>query len=165
MEENLKTINDMKKNASSDKKQRDIGFEILRIISIILITCVHLLNYAGFLGNSASAGETAILRMLYSFFLTSVNVFVLISAYFLVKSKFKIYKIIKLWLMVIFYTLFLYAIGILFFKETFTFSNLFWCFFPIWRNRYWFFTAYFLIYLISPLLNKIINHSPKKKCI
>lgn len=121
------TVNTEIKN----KKQRDIGFEILRIIAMILITCVHLLNYGGFLSNANSDVELMLLRFLYSLFTTSVNIFVLISSYFLVKSKFKFKKLLNLWLSVVIYALSLYIVSIIFFDETFTFTNLIYCFFPI----------------------------------
>ncbi len=40
------------KEVSSPKKQRDIGFEFLRIFAMFLIGMVHLLNYGGFLKNA-----------------------------------------------------------------------------------------------------------------
>lgn len=50
------------------KKQRDAGFEILRIIAMILIVCVHFLNYGGFIENAKSETELALLRVLFSVF-------------------------------------------------------------------------------------------------
>lgn len=152
-------------NTPHVKKTRQAGLEILRILSIFLITCVHMLNYGGFLGNAGSVKELALLRLLYSFFTVSVNVFVLISGYFLVKSKFKISKVIKLWLTVVFYTVSLYVISMIFFHDAFSFKDLIKCFFPLIFQKYWFFTAYFCLYLISPLLNKILNNIDKKQAI
>ena len=77
-------------------KTRQAGLEILRIISILLITCVHMLNYGGFLKNAGSNEELLILRFLYSLFVVAVNVFVLICGYFMVKSNPKKKKIITL---------------------------------------------------------------------
>lgn len=50
------------------KKQREGGIELLRIFAIFLITCVHMLNFGGFLGHAASDFELSILRLLYAFF-------------------------------------------------------------------------------------------------
>lgn len=147
------------------KPQREAGLEILRIISIILITCVHMLSYGGFLNNATSAEELLILRLLYSLFTVSVNVFVIISAYFMVKSNIKPRKIISLWLTVVFYSASLYLISVIFFQDKFIFKEFIKCFMPFIYKKYWFFTAYFIIYLISPFLNKILNNSSKKECL
>ena len=147
------------------KKERESGLEILRIVSIFLITCVHMLNYGLFLEHAVSKIELLLLRLLYSFFTVSVNVFVLISGYFLVKSKFRLMKIIKLWITVVFYSLVLYGVSIVFFEDKFTVKDLIECFFPFINDRYWFFTAYILMYLASPFLNKIINNTTNKERI
>ena len=147
------------------KPERESGLEILRVLSIFLITCVHMLNYGLFLEHAGSKTELLLLRLLYSFFTVSVNVFVLISGYFLVRSKFRVTKLIKLWYSVVFYALALYFISITFFEDAFTVKDLIECFFPFLNNRYWFFTAYALLYLISPLLNKIVHNTSKKERI
>lgn len=150
-------------NNETTNTQRELGFEILRIIAMFLITCIHLINYGGFLGHANSNFETFSLRFVYSIFLISVNIFVLISAYFMVKSKFKLKKLINLWLTVVFYSLSLYILCMIVFGEAFSFKEVVCCFAPIIRNRYWFFTDYILIYLLSPFLNKILNNSSKKE--
>lgn len=64
------------------KKQREGGIELLRIFAIFLITCVHMLNFGGFLGHAASDFELSILRLLYAFFMIAVNIFVIITGFF-----------------------------------------------------------------------------------
>ncbi len=146
-------------------KTRDLGLELLRIISIFLITCVHMLNYGGFLANASSEFEKLLLRLLYSFFTVSVNVFVLISGYFLVKSKFKLSKIVKLWLTVVFYMLSLYLISVIFGVNSLNIRSLLKCFTPLLNNGYWFFSAYFVLFLIFPLLNKVVDGLTKKQAL
>ncbi len=145
------------------KSKRQVGFEILRIISIFLICCIHLINYGGILLHSTNK---IWLNLLYSIFLISVNTFVLISGYFLVKSKFSFKKIFMLWLQVVFYNLISFLIASIFLKQQsgviFSVRQLLYCFLPVIKNSFWFFTAYFLMYLFSPFLNKILNHSSKK---
>lgn len=151
--------------STTTRKTRDIGPEILRIISMFLIVCVHFLNYGGVINHANSAGELFALRGLYSFFTVSVNVFVLISGYFLVKSNFKLKKVIALWLQVFFFTTTSYIICGLFIDHDFSIRYLFFkCFFPLLQQRYWFFTAYIVLYLIFPLLNKILNNCSRKEC-
>ena len=129
---------------------------------MFLICAVHLMNFGGMLQNATG---TALLfqRLVYSFFTISVNVFVIISGYFLVKSKFKWSKVLKLWLEVFFYSLVLFIIKCSFFNLNFTFKVLWRSCTPILHNSYWFFTAYFLVYLFSPFLSKMINACNKKE--
>ncbi|MBQ9516641.1 MAG: acyltransferase [Eubacterium sp.] len=92
-----------------------------------------------------------------------VNVFVLISGYFLIEAKsFKISKIVKLWLQVFFYSALLFCVTIYITKE-FHLSMLPNLFLPISFRDWWFVSAYFVMYLISPLLNKALNSLSKKQ--
>ena len=145
------------------KKQRDAGFEILRIIAMILIVCVHFLNYGGFIENAKSETELALLRVLFSVFLVSVNVFVLISAYFSVKSKFKWQRLLKLWVDVVIYSILFYLANLLLTNSAFDLKTFIFLFFPVINKNFWFFTAYFALSLIAPFLNKALNTCSKKE--
>lgn len=145
------------------RNKRETGFELLRIIAMFLIGAVHVMNYGGLLNNAA---ENTLKGhyLIYAFFTVSVNVFVLISAYFMVTSKLKVTRILKLWLQVVTYSVITYLISSLFIDYNFSFRQLIKSFLPILTNRYWFFTAYFIMVLLSPFINKILNNSSKKEC-
>lgn len=144
------------------KNKRETGFEILRILAIYLIIVVHLLNSGGMLANARHS--TLIWhKLLYAFFTPAVNVFVMVSAYFMVTSKVKYKKLFFLWCLAVFYCTSKYLMSSIFIYDNFSTLELISCFFPIIRNKYWFFTAYFLLMLISPFINKIMNNSSKKE--
>ena len=147
---------------SSARTNRETGFEILRILAILLISCVHVMNYGGLLGNATDGIGLLTQRLLYAIFTTSVNVFVLTSAYFLVKSRFKIKKVLFLWIQVFAYTIISYLVCIIINPQEFSLQNFFFCFIPITNQKYWFFTAYILVYLFSPFLNLMLNNASKK---
>lgn len=142
------------------RNKRETGFEILRIMAIFLICIVHILNHGGML-NNANPNTIVWHKLLYSLFTPAVNVFVLISAYFMVDSKLKHKKLIKLWLQVVFYCSISYLIVSLFIDNNFSKHELLKCFFPIVKNQRWFFTSYFVLMLFSPFLNKILKNSTK----
>lgn len=144
------------------RNKRETGFEILRILAMFFIIVVHLLNAGGILKN-ANENTISWHKMLYSFFTPSVNVFVLVSAYFMATSKIKFKKLLSLWFQVVFYTLTTYLFSSLLIYKNFSFSVFVGCFFPIISKKYWFFSAYFILMLISPFLNKILNNSTKKE--
>ncbi len=151
---------DSKIGSFENKKTRQIGFEILRIIAIFLIACHHVMNHGGVMKNSSN---TLWLRLLNSIFLISVNVFVLITGYFLTTSKITFKKIFKLWAQVVFYSVFAYLfVTLTLNKGSFSIKTFIRSFMPIIYNKYWFFTAYFLLYLISPFLNVLIKNLKQK---
>lgn len=143
---------------------RQSNFELLRIISMILIVAHHYVVHGGFaLWEKSFSFQLFFLQALSYGGKLGVNLFVLISGYFLVKSRCKIRKIVKLWLQV---TAFSAGITLLFWASgIFSISpkDLFQSFFPIIYNSYWFATAYFVIYLLSNYTNKLIEAIDRKE--
>lgn len=144
------------------RNKRETGFEILRILAMFFIMLIHLLNAGGMLAN---ANKNTIIwhKLLYSFFTPAVNVFVLVSAYFMVLSNIKFKKLLNLWCQVAFYSITTYLVASLLIYDNFSIKAFISCFFPIVRKKYWFFTAYFILMLLSPFLNKILNNASKKE--
>ncbi len=140
------------------KKQRNASFELLRIFSMLFIITHHFQFHGGW---SAEAGSIngILFNLTNSLFLPSVNIFVMISAYFLcTRTEFSVQwkKLGKLWLTVFFYSVTLYvttiAMGIYKYDQFSLIRTLF----PVIMDKYWFFSAYFVMLLLSPLLNLII---------
>lgn len=84
-----------------------------------------------------------------------VNIFVLISGFFLINSKFKVRKFIKIIFQVLFYSVSILFVNIIVNKEiTFimvvkTITS--------FMSLYWFISIYIAIYLLSPFINKLIK--------
>lgn len=147
-----------------ERAKRETGFELLRIIAMFLIGAVHVMNYGGMLQNGLPQ-TIKWQRLIYAVFTVAVNVFVLISAYFMVKSKLKPKKIVYLWLQVVAYSVGCYMILCVFSDAQFSLFEFVKCCIPVISNKYWFFTAYFLLMLVSPFLNKILHHTSKKELL
>lgn len=92
-----------------------------------------------------------------------VILFILISGYYMIESKFKINKLLKLWIEIFFYSVGIEIFFILIMKKEFSISNIIKSFIPISNNNYWFMTSYFAMYLISPFINKIIKSNDTDK--
>ena len=76
----------------SSKKDKNISYEILRVVSMLMVITLHYLVKGGLLRESlvgASASE-GVFWFLEAACLCCVNVYVLISGYFLTESNFKI---------------------------------------------------------------------------
>lgn len=69
-----------------EKKSRNCAFDIARIVAMFLIVCSHFLGHGGFIRNMTGA-NFVFGRILTSLFNPSVNLFVLIGAYFTCTSK------------------------------------------------------------------------------
>lgn len=87
-----------------------------------------------------------------------VNLFVLISGYFLItQEKPKIHKILKLCLMCVFYSVLVYVFLVLLGACDFNIKTLIKSFFPITFCELWFASTYFVLYLIFPFLNSFFK--------
>ena len=142
------------------KSSRELGIEILRILAMFLIVCQHFINHGGFLKN---AGDyTFFLNLTNVLFSPAVNVFVLISGYFSINSKFKIKKCLSLWLQVFFFSILMLLISSLFdvsISDNYVYQSLT----PVISKIYWFFSAYILLYLTTPYLVAMLNAITRKQ--
>lgn len=145
-------------------KQRLSNIELLRIISMLMIIMLHLLSFGGML----STYNTFSLRSFFIWFIESlcfvaVNCYVIISGYFLTDSNFKFKKLFNIWIEVLFYSLIIYFILLFTNKISLGYKDLLKSFFPILLRNYWFVTVYFILYILSPFINKLINSLDKKQ--
>ena len=138
--------------------KRNSKIELLRIISIFLIVLSHYVVHSGANIHDLSFGFNKIILEMSILGNIGTMLFVLISGYFLINSdEVKLKKIIHFWLQVFFYSFFIYLLLLLINKETFDIKNLVLNSFPITFKRYWFATAYFILYLFHPHINKFLN--------
>ena len=141
---------------------RNSTFELLRIISMILIVAYHA-------GRSIDVSQLSIFNrgmfyLISSWGILGVDLFVIISAWFLCEQKFRTTKLISLIFEVITYVF------------AFTILSVIWNTYkagggeafvavlrhhaseflsPFWANEYWFITAYIFMLLIAPFINKL----------
>jgi len=140
------------------KPQRNASFELLRILAMICIIAHHFMGHGGwqFAQTGANPYLMSFANALYQ---PAVNVFVMITAYFIcTKDNMKIpyKKLGKLWITVFFYSILLFTVftatGIYSFDKTALIQSLF----PVLTGKYWFISAYFVMMIASPFLNAII---------
>ena len=145
------------------KKERKTNIELLRIIAILLIISFHYVYKSGYVFENLTV-NSFIVKVFYMFGELGVNLFILITGYFMVKSKFSMKKLVCLILEVEFYYLLSNFIAIKIGIKTFTgtFGDYFSLFFPVIRRRYWFMTAYVLVYILIPYLNILIHNMNQK---
>lgn len=149
-------------------KKRMVNIEILRLLAMMMVVSLHYLAKGELLekltGALSAKGHLA--WILESFSIAAVDVYVLISGYFLVEMGFRCKRVISLVLQVMFYTCLLPVLlvltGILPVGEI-TFYNILQCIFPTNMLHYWFVSAYVLMFLFTPVLNAAVHGMGKKQ--
>lgn len=139
------------------KSKRLANIELLRILAMCMVIMLHYLGKGELLPMvSIHMGKTGFVAwIMESLSVVAVNVYVLISGYFLVDTEFKPGKILKLVSQVLFYTILVTILSVCFGLISLSelgFYNLIVQLFPFQLEQYWFMTAYLVLYLLSPLL-------------
>lgn len=132
---------------------RKSRIELLRIISMLMIVCLHYLSKGGALVSPAGElGLNGYLAWLVeAFCLVAVNVYVLISGYFSSAGSATVKKTQKLWTQVWFYSVVIGVVAFLF-GQRYNVYELMQLLFPTVTEHYWFATSFLLLSLIAPLL-------------
>ncbi|MDE6303143.1 MAG: acyltransferase family protein [Clostridia bacterium] len=145
------------------KKPRNASFELLRIVAMLFIVSVHFYGFGGW-QNVEGTANVFFMNLTRALFSPSVNIFVLISAYFMCSRddmKIQWSKLGKLWLTVFFYSVLQYAVFTATGVYEFEVNALLKTLFPISLGKYWFVSAYFVMSIASPFLNAIIKRLSK----
>ena len=139
------------------KSRRLANVELLRVVAMLMVVMLHYLGKGKLLPDKTLHMDLTgyMAWILESFSIVAVNVYVLISGYFLVESEFKLGKVVKLVLQVLFYTVLItilaFSFGLIG-KEELGIYNMIVQLFPFQLEQYWFMTAYLVMYILSPVL-------------
>lgn len=143
-------------------KARQSNIELLRIISMLLIISYHYVYHSGYVFESLTV-NSFIVKAFYMFGELGVNLFVLITGYFMINGKFSFKKLIRLVLEVEFCNILVITTASMLKIVTFnSFIGSLYLLFPIIFPKYWFVTAYILLYCFSPFLNILLKNMNKK---
>ncbi len=150
--------------------KRHYGLDLLRILAMALIVLRHGVYQSGV---TKAAAETLNINYLLGvavndFTAIAVNCFVIITGFFLSRQEFRPKRLVSLWGTVLFYSLVVTTTWALLaaFSPTVLNSELahaptIWdwvrsCF-PITSYAYWFISLYFILVMVSPLLNAAVH--------
>lgn len=146
------------------KQLRQSNFELLRILSIMLIIFHHFSLYYNSTFNFNN--EITMNRLIIQFFSIGgkigVIIFILISGYFMINQKFKITKFIKIILQILTYCTFGIIFHMLFNDKTLNILQFMQLLFLNFFNNYWFILPYLIVYLLSPFINIAFNSFTQK---
>lgn len=143
-------------------KERESNFELLRILSMLLIILYHFVLYSDYSASTFSLNDT-----IYALFMSGgklgVILFVMITGYYKIKAKdIKFSKLISLELQVLFYSIVFLILFALIGGKELSLELVSRMLFPNISKTYWFFSSYFILYLFMPYLNKLIEVIGKK---
>lgn len=154
-------------NRPGHPKRRMANYELLRILAMLMVITLHYLNHTGSLlvPGEAADGRRIAGSLIEAFCIVAVNVYVLISGYFLVEAGFKVKRILILVCQVWFYALLIPVImlGTGIFGGEGGIYRLVQYVLPLQTEHYWFATSYVLLYLFTPLLNVAVKSMGKRQ--
>ena len=138
------------------KKERNSAVELLRIIAMYMIILYHYVIYNGFDLENAEFGLQKFTYQIFHTGAIGVDIFILITGFYSYKSASAPKKIINLLLEAEFYSIFTGACMLLTGDVKMSASFLLHTLLPATFKQYWFFTAYIVLMLLSPYINKFI---------
>lgn len=154
------------KIVKTEKKVRDANFELLRIVAMFMIIIHHYLLFGGIWHNVVEGTRRYYIVNIIEFAcIVCVNVYVMISGYYMIKSKTKFKKILKIELQLLTYSILMYLWVVYKGEKEFNIYHLIKNFFPFISSRYWFVTAYMGLYLLIPFINKLAEVLDRKQFI
>lgn len=143
------------------KKERKVGIEILRILSMYMVLILHYKLHQNV--SSLTDINYKIANFVDILCVCAVNCYVLISGYFLSKGETSIKKLIKTLSPVWFYSITILIVNLLLTEDVIKYNNLLKFIFPVTLGEYWFVLSYTLLYLLAPFLKKVIDNSERKE--
>ena len=142
--------------SEENKRPRNLGLDLLRIVAMLLIVTVHIYNRGGVaegIGTLRSfAGQSNLAMQILC--MTAVNLYALISGYVLLESRFHPGRLFELWLQVVVIGLLECGVWSILSPERVSWATLRASLLPITQGEYWFFTAYAGVFVFSPLLKR-----------
>ena len=161
----------------SVKKQRLPNFEILRVMAMLMIVVWHFYvhgllflsektDFDG-IGFSLTNATDCCLYFIHQCFIIisrmGVNLFVMITGYFMITSPPKWEKVSIIWFQVMFYCVVIYFIAVGIGVADFSVKLLFEQFTPIYNGKQWFVTQYVALIVLAPFINIMARNLSKQQ--
>lgn len=160
---------------TQEKGQREVGFELLRVLAMLGVVVNHFFNHAlniynldgsEFQVTAFSIGDDiawVLLEAVKLVALVSVDCYVLTTGYFMIgKTELRSRGIAKVWSETFFYSagiwLLFLALG-----HAFSLGEMLQCCLPMIHNNYWFITNYLFLMLVAPYLSRMASTLSKSQ--
>lgn len=144
--------------------ERNYGIDLLRSVAMFMVVVLHVLGQGGIL----KAAKNSSAQFCFAWILEiaaycAVNCYALISGYVGYYSKHRYSSLVEIWLRVAFYTVMITVTIKIIHPGDITGTDFIKAFFPVSSNQYWYFTAYFIMFLFIPLIQPGLRNLSKKQ--
>lgn len=152
----------------SETKRKN-NLELLRCAAMMMVIVLHYLDKGNILPDLTGAkigNAGAVAWLLESFCIVAVNVYMLISGYFLSTASYKLSRLIKLYLQVWVYSVGVGIVAVLTGMlpvQELEIHDLLTMVFPVTMGHYWFITAYVFMYIFLPFMGIVLQKMSKKQ--
>lgn len=144
--------------AVTARKSRNLGIDLMRAMAMFFVICLHILGQGGLIAHAEpDSGKFYFLKFLQILSYCAVNAYGITTGYLMCTRPFRLARVTRLWLTTVFWSVAVSCCFFIFVPESRTFEEMVSMFLPILRGRYWFFTAYFVTMMVSPVLNVVIH--------
>lgn len=139
-------------------ENRNCGIDLLRLLLMFMVCMIHVLQQGGVLDACTPHSlEYNVYWFMKVASYCAVDAFAFISGYVAKNKKHAYSKIVNMWFQVMFYSVGLTSILILCgVNNSLDLKGIIRCILPVTFNRYWYFTAYFGLFFVTPMLNKYL---------
>ena len=151
--------------------KRESNFEVLRTLAMFFVVVYHCLTHGvgGEYGFS-TVRAVSLSNLLFSDFMLvfssiAVNLYVMISGYFLVSLDFKLSRIVRTWVITCFYMVIITFLFIFLGLKPFSIMTIGKSFFPLSTDAYWFVTQYIGLLILSPFLSIMLGKLTYKQYV
>ncbi len=144
----------------TSKQNKSSNFELIRIIAMSFVVISHYAQHGLLPFIESKSPIVQFLAMyLHTLGALGVTLFVLLTGYFMIDKNSNIKHFFSIAIETVFYSYVILIILALFFNNgiVFTPRKIYLSVLPILKSQYWFVTAYLLLYLAIPPLNKLFN--------
>lgn len=154
--------------AMNNVNNRNVGLDILRVILAFLVVGIHIIAPAtGAVGGSVEWSVTKFfVSGLTAICYPAVNTYVILSGFLAFAHKKSIYGVVKsltkLWLCLMFFSILGLIVGSFYYNHQPSLSTIISRLFPLCSGEWWYMTNYFVLMLMSPMLNKLIDQYSEK---
>lgn len=147
-------------------KARSSNLELYRIIVMIMIVAHHYVVNSGLIQvieETPYSSQSLAMLLFGAWGKTGINCFVLITGYFMCKSRFSWDKLLKLYLQITFYTVIIYWIFCWTGHEAFSIKGALKTFWPLPSISVGFVSCFIVFYMLIPFLNLLTANMNKEQ--
>jgi len=142
----------------SRAEQRNYGIDALRLLTMLMIVIIHIIGQGGVWESTVGVKRTVV-SSIDVFVVCAVDIYAIISGYVGYREgKYKgiTSKFISLWLQVFFYSFGISIAAMIFTPSLISTEAVIKSVFPLLTSRYWYYSSYVVVLLLSPWINKMI---------